>query len=397
MPSKKLTYSDIQDRYGHQIECLSYDRDYETVFSKLDWQCKYGHQFTDSTFSLRYKEIYCPICRNIDKIRKRKQLADKLLHECHKYAKSNGGKCLTEQINNSRSTLRWKCAYNHEWDMTYEYMKNRPKGDWCPVCNRENEGNCKFSTYQRIVIAKVSSMLRGHGYTLENISSALSITLHDLDYCYSRYKSNEQESVLKPKELQTINKKIESEYKKAIAFIESSNINEVSKELYYKIAASSVAKKLNAENIPITKISTALDINENALYYWVKAILPRYEDQADIINHNDVEKHKKDMLLKTKHLRVNITDPLSDIEKLKKSIEFKVAIVSIIRKYSGDQCLTKADITRCFNIQWSTLSRWEKIISHKIRLGEISLDKHNQALQATIEEHLLSSADTQGA
>ena len=398
MPNKKLTYSDLKEKYGNQVECLSYDRDYENAFSRLEWRCTHGHQFVASVNSLRNMEIYCPTCRKIHKNHKRQLLMGNRLQECRQYAISKGGECLTEEIANNQSTIRWKCAHNHEWEMTFDYLKNRrTKGDWCPVCSREFDERArhdsKFSVFQRIVIAKIAPMLRDHGYTLETVSSALSITLYDLEYCCTKYQNAIPEDHLQHEELRALDERVEQQYMEAISLIEKNPSQERESDLYFKIAASSVAKDLIYNQIPLADIADGFGVERGKLYYWIKTLLPRYAENDQVLRNKEVLSQKKTLLAKTNHLVFDRDDPLSDIDRLKKSIEFKVAIVSILGKYNGSRSLTKTDIKRCFNIQWNTLSRWEKTISHKIRLGEIRLEKHNQTLQSTIEAHLLSSAD----
>jgi hypothetical protein len=46
-------------------------------------------------------------------------------------AGSRGGRCLSTAYIDSKTRLKWKCAFGHEWEATPRLLK---AGHWCPEC-----------------------------------------------------------------------------------------------------------------------------------------------------------------------------------------------------------------------------------------------------------------------
>lgn len=107
-------------------ECLS--EQYESVSSKLLWQCALGHRWKAVPASLRIGR-WCPVCAG----RQRKTLAD-----MQNLATERGGKCLAKSYENTTRKLLWECSQGHRWEA-------RPmgivQGKWCPVCARKKVGD----------------------------------------------------------------------------------------------------------------------------------------------------------------------------------------------------------------------------------------------------------------
>jgi len=384
----KLTQDYINTKYGDQITCLSFDRDYETYHSNLEWKCvRYGHSFTLPVKKLT-REIHCPTCRALrfDQYRREKTI------ECHQYSASKGGKFISNEYVCSKTILQWKCENDHEWGMNFRYLKMQGNtGHWCPVCRKGLRKDIKFSIFQRIVYVNVASELQNKGYTLKCISTALSISYVDLAYCRDKYTNTFPKAHLNLEELQILDESIKLHYDKALSVISKLDSPADREELNFKLAAALAAKEILADgNTSLVKIAKAFDVGMPAIYYWIHSLLPLYHNDKDILNHpNFIE--KRDLLItKAKHLMFNRNSPLSDIDKLKKTLDFKCAIVSILVKYQENPKIKKADIIRCFNIGPRTLTVWWQSINMKRRHGEIPDSMFNNTLQKKIEEHILN-------
>jgi len=53
------------------------------------------------------------------------------LEEIQRMARIRGGQCLSATFNDVRTKLRWRCAFDHEWDATAMLIR---AGHWCPEC-----------------------------------------------------------------------------------------------------------------------------------------------------------------------------------------------------------------------------------------------------------------------
>ncbi len=51
-------------------------------------------------------------------------------------AQSRGGKCLSSSYKNAHSPLQWQCESLHVWDAVFNNVKN---GSWCPSCARKQQ------------------------------------------------------------------------------------------------------------------------------------------------------------------------------------------------------------------------------------------------------------------
>lgn len=55
----------------------------------------------------------------------------KTIEDCHKLAKSKGGKFLSEKYINSKQKYLWKCSDGHVWPTSYDTISG---GSWCRKC-----------------------------------------------------------------------------------------------------------------------------------------------------------------------------------------------------------------------------------------------------------------------
>ena len=52
------------------------------------------------------------------------------IEEMQAIARQRGGLCLSNTYLNSKTKLKWQCAYGHIWEATPRDVKHR--GKWCP-------------------------------------------------------------------------------------------------------------------------------------------------------------------------------------------------------------------------------------------------------------------------
>ncbi len=113
----------IQEMYllaqAHSGKCLS--TKYNNAFTKLKWQCRKGHMW-DSNPAIILRGSWCPICAGHTKL---------TINDMHKLAYAKGGRCLSKRYYNTGSKLRWQCAQGHIWRATPAHIKN---GTYCPYC-----------------------------------------------------------------------------------------------------------------------------------------------------------------------------------------------------------------------------------------------------------------------
>ena len=89
----------------------------------LLWQCGKGHQWQASIHNIKDKGSWCPHCAG----NRRLGLSDAIA-----VAKSRGGECMSDHLQNCRSALQWRCQHGHTWLANLDNIKN--KGTWCPAC-----------------------------------------------------------------------------------------------------------------------------------------------------------------------------------------------------------------------------------------------------------------------
>ena len=53
------------------------------------------------------------------------------IEQCHEFAKTKSGKCLSTEYINTRTKMNWKCIKNHQWITTFVSIKS---GSWCQSC-----------------------------------------------------------------------------------------------------------------------------------------------------------------------------------------------------------------------------------------------------------------------
>jgi hypothetical protein len=115
-------------------DCLS--TIYLGVKAKLEWVCKEGHTW-DATPDTISTGTWCPVCANVRRVIKQRFSSllspDDWLEVLRRHARSKGGELLSSVYANSKTRLRWRCKFNHEWRATPSKVR---RGTWCPYCAR---------------------------------------------------------------------------------------------------------------------------------------------------------------------------------------------------------------------------------------------------------------------
>jgi len=114
---------------------------------KLHFECKMGHKWYAKPSNIKNGK-WCPVCGTKAAAEKQKST----IEEMHKYAKKQGGICLSKKYINDRTKLRWQCSLKHIWNATPSNIK---RGRWCPICGSKRGGEKqKLSIEEMREIAK---------------------------------------------------------------------------------------------------------------------------------------------------------------------------------------------------------------------------------------------------
>lgn len=98
---------------------------------KLLWKCKYEHTWM-ATYSNINGGHWCPTCAGQAKI---------LIEDIRKIAIARGGSLLSNEYKNAKSKLLWQCKQNHQWEASYDSIK---QGAWCHFCKKfKSEEICR--------------------------------------------------------------------------------------------------------------------------------------------------------------------------------------------------------------------------------------------------------------
>lgn len=103
-------------------KCLS--SEYINARTKMLWECEFGHQWNSVFYSLKNEGTWCPECSKNFKL---------TINDCHEFAKSKNGYCLSAEYINAQSKLKWQCEFGHTWSVSFNCIKSHKS--WCPKCN----------------------------------------------------------------------------------------------------------------------------------------------------------------------------------------------------------------------------------------------------------------------
>ncbi|MFH0815652.1 MAG: zinc-ribbon domain-containing protein [Methanobacteriota archaeon] len=94
--------------------------------TKLKWRCKEGHIFLARPSTVRQGH-WCPFCVG----------RGKTIDHMQRIAENCGGMCLSKRYVNSKTKLKWRCGFGHEWENTPGHIQ---RGQWCPICAQSKKG-----------------------------------------------------------------------------------------------------------------------------------------------------------------------------------------------------------------------------------------------------------------
>ena len=102
---------------------ICWSEEYTNNKTKLWWECRKGHRWQASAFSIKIRKSWCPVCANNLPLG---------LEEMNELARKNGGKCLSKKYVNVKGKLLWQCKKGHRFEATPDRVR---KGRWCYQCS----------------------------------------------------------------------------------------------------------------------------------------------------------------------------------------------------------------------------------------------------------------------
>ena len=110
-------------------KCLS--EMYVNAHVKMNWECSEKHEW-NSAFHDINRNHWCIICAGH---------AKHTIEECHDFAKTKDGLCLSTEYKNALTNMSWQCSKKHIWNTRFNDVKN---GHWCPNCaSHKSEKLCR--------------------------------------------------------------------------------------------------------------------------------------------------------------------------------------------------------------------------------------------------------------
>ena len=113
-------------------ECLSMK--FEKARIKLKFRCGKGHEFEMTPSNLKLGH-WCRICVGTEKL---------TLEEFQEIARDKGGICLSTEIENFRTKLKFQCIEKHEFELRADVTK---AGHWCRICARNEKRRLSLKKY----------------------------------------------------------------------------------------------------------------------------------------------------------------------------------------------------------------------------------------------------------
>lgn len=115
---------------------------------KLLWRCKEGHEWKATPGSIK-NGSWCPVCGGHQKLN---------IDDARRVAESKGGKCLSTEYKNARTSLLWECAEGHQWSAKYDSVN---RSTWCPTCSLKLQGE-KTRKYTPQDLEAIAQQRGGH-------------------------------------------------------------------------------------------------------------------------------------------------------------------------------------------------------------------------------------------
>jgi len=89
------------------------------------------------------------------------------IEDAKQVAFSKNGECLSETYDNSFSPLSWRCSEGHEWNASFNNVKNNKT--WCPYC--ANNRPCTLEDAKQLAYNRKGACLSE--YYINNRSALL--------------------------------------------------------------------------------------------------------------------------------------------------------------------------------------------------------------------------------
>ena len=115
--SKIKEMNDIASEKGGR--CIS--KLYINALTKLKWECKEGHKWKATPYSIKIKNSWCFLCTKKGTLN---------IEDMHELAKINNGTCLSKNYK-PRKNIKWMCDKDHIFRALPQNIK---KGQWCSTC-----------------------------------------------------------------------------------------------------------------------------------------------------------------------------------------------------------------------------------------------------------------------
>jgi hypothetical protein len=164
VPRKKTVTIELLHKIAKKNNGYCLSTKYNNLFEKLKWKCSEGHIWETKPINIIYNNSWCIECRKGKKGYSKKYT----IEDMNIFAKSRGGKCLSEKYENSSSNLYWECKEGHRWHASYNNVSGL-KGTWCPKCNI-NYGEEITRTYFNTVFGDKFSTAKPKWLSLNNRS-----------------------------------------------------------------------------------------------------------------------------------------------------------------------------------------------------------------------------------
>lgn len=128
----RLTLADMRKAAkANGGRCLS--TEYINGRTKLHWRCAEGHEWRAVPGSIR-QGTWCPFCGFKRRVLTRTgKTAPLTIERMRQVAAERGGICLSDVYRDTKTKLRWRCNQSHEWEATYNSIRN---GAWCRSCRK---------------------------------------------------------------------------------------------------------------------------------------------------------------------------------------------------------------------------------------------------------------------
>lgn len=391
-------------RISEHAKCVSKVRDVDFRKSLLDWQCSRGHTFSSTAHSVQGRMLFharagavlsnesiCPICIKQRVSREIHAKATQYLDECRHWGPRLGINCVSQTSPKPASQVQWQCEFGHEWTMTLDMAKSWGRGHVCPECNGMGPLSNELQSVQKAVAGSVAHQLREEGFNLTTIADAMGKRSYELAYCFERYSPDLVHHDIPDSDTEKYANYVHAVHTRIHRHLKEMGPTLTQDEVI-KCAACLAAQELMRANTTMKEIKESFGDRYKQIDYWLSTTFPRYKNIPELITDERIVSHMNELLEKSRHLMINIDDPLCDLEKLKRSDQFRVAVICLLKKHEATGLVTKADILRRFKVTYKTLEMWGKRINHGLKVGQIVLNEEIERIQAVIESEFIGNA-----